>query len=109
MATGAVYYQSLPFRRVDSALRTLTVAKLIAGAAGLLLHAAWARAATRRALRPIDELTAAAHAVARGELGTRMPENDRDLAPVARVFNAATADLERRVQADARFASCARR
>jgi signal transduction histidine kinase len=34
-----------------------------------------------------------------------MPENDPDLAPVAQVFNTTTADLERRVQADARFAS----
>ena len=105
LATGASYYQSLPFRRVDNALRTLTVAMLAAGAAGLVLNALWARAATRRALRPVDELTAAARAVARGELGTRMPEHDRDLAQVARVFNTTTADLERRVRADARFAS----
>jgi HAMP domain-containing protein len=92
LATGASYYQSLPFRRVDNALRTLTLAMLAAGAAGLVLNALWARAATRRALRPVDELTAAARAVARGELGTRMPEHDRDLAQVARVFNTTTAD-----------------
>lgn len=45
MATGAIYYQSLPFRGVNSALRTLTVVMLTAGAAGLLPPARVRRAA----------------------------------------------------------------
>jgi len=105
LTSRASYYQSLPLNRVESGLRALTVAVVLAGLAGLLLSGLWARAATRRALRPVDELTAAAHAVARGELSTRLPETDRDLAAIARLFNATAAALERRVRSDARFAS----
>ncbi len=70
----------------------------------MLLSLLLARLAIRGAMRPVRELTAAAQAVARGELSTRMSTDDRDLTELAEVFNATTADLERRVRADARFA-----
>ena len=104
LRTGASYYQSLPFRELNAALGRLRDTLLIAGAISILLSLLLARLAIRGALRPVEELTAAAQAVARGELNTRMPEDDRDLTELASVFNATTADLERRVRADARFA-----
>lgn len=104
LRTGAAYYQALPFRELDSTLGRLRSTLLVAGVLSLLLTLLLARLAIRGALRPVEELTAAAQAVARGELGTRMPEDDRDLAELAGVFNATTGDLERRVRADARFA-----
>lgn len=104
LRTGASYFQSLPFRELNTALSRLRLALLVAAAVSLLLSLLLARLAIRGALRPVEELTAAAHAVARGELGTRMPEDDRDLTELARVFNTTTGDLERRVRADARFA-----
>jgi signal transduction histidine kinase len=62
--------------------------------------------ASRRALRPLTELTIAAGQVARGDLHVRMPENDDvDLAPLAASFNHTAAALERRVRQDARFAA----
>jgi len=104
LRTGAAYYQSLPFRELDDTLASLRTALLGAGATVALSSLLLAGLAIRGALRPVEDLTRAAQAVARGELGTRMPEDDRDLAELARVFNATTADLERRVRESARFA-----
>lgn len=104
LRTGASYFQSLPFRELNSTLSTLSTALLGAGVTVALSSLLLAGLAIRGALRPVEDLTRAAQAVARGELGTRMPEDDRDLAELARVFNATTADLERRVRESARFA-----
>lgn len=101
----ASYYQSFPLRRLDSALHSLRTTLVLAGAAAVLLAALLGWLATRRALRPVDELTAAARAIASGRLATRLPEDDPDLAEIASVFNATAAALESRVRADARFAS----
>lgn len=98
------YYQALPLRELESSLGRLRLALLVAGASSVLLSLLAARLAVRGALRPVTELTAAAHAVAQGRLDTRMPEEDRDLAAIASVFNATTRDLERRVRESARFA-----
>jgi signal transduction histidine kinase len=101
----AAYYQSLSVRELDLTLRRLGMVLLVAGVIGVAVSGLLALVLTRGALRPINRLTAAAQAVARGELSTRLPEDDRDLAELARVFNTTVADLERRVRADARFAS----
>ncbi|MBO0874752.1 MAG: HAMP domain-containing protein, partial [Pseudonocardia sp.] len=62
--------------------------------------------ASRRALRPLAELTTAAARVARGDLHARLPEHaDADLAGLAASFNRTAGDLERRVRQDARFAA----
>lgn len=105
LGDGRTYYQSLPFRRLNDALGVLRATLVTAGVSGVVLGGLLGWVATRRALRPIDELTAAARAVARGELTARMPEDDPDLAQLAATFNATTAALERRVKADARFTS----
>lgn len=104
LSTGASYYQSLPFRELDRTLSTLSLALLGAGVTVALSSLLLAGLAVRGALRPVEDLTRAAQAVARGDLGTRLPEDDRDLADLARVFNATTADLERRVRESTRFA-----
>lgn len=105
LGEGRTYYQSLPFRRLNSALGALRATLVTAGVSGVVLGGLLGWVATRRALRPIDELTVAARAVAGGELTARMPEDDPDLAQLAATFNATTAALERRVKADARFTS----
>ncbi|WP_324277689.1 HAMP domain-containing sensor histidine kinase [Blastococcus brunescens] len=61
---------------------------------------------TRPALRPLDRLSAAAAAIAAGELTARIdPRGDPTLIPIAESFNATAEALERRVSADARFAA----
>ena len=105
LRTGAGYFQVLPLRELDRTLGRLRLVLLLAGATSAVLSLLLARLAIRGALRPVQELTDAAQAVARGELATRMPQDDRDLAELAAVFNETTADLERRVRASARFAA----
>ena len=78
LGEGRTYYQSLPFRRLNSALGALRATLVTAGVSGVVLG---------------------------GELTARMPEDDPDLAQLAATFNATTAALERRVKADARFTS----
>lgn len=104
--TGSdIFVELFPLLELDRTLRFLGIV-LVAGAAssGLLGFAlgAWA---SRRALRPLTELTAAASRLASGELQTRLPQyGDRDLAALASAFNNTTEALEARVLRDARFA-----
>lgn len=78
--------------------RTLLLAALIAGSAGLLLSVALAR----RILKPVEELTAAARGMEAGDLSRRVPVRGEDeIAGLARAFNAmadrrATAERLRR-------------
>ena len=104
LAPQAAYFQSLPFRELTATLQNLRLALLGAGLTGVLLSLVLARLALQGALRPVEELTTAAQAVARGQLDVRLPEQDRDLAELAALFNATTDALERRVRASARFA-----
>jgi two-component system sensor histidine kinase MtrB len=61
--------------------------------------------ASRRALRPLTELTAAASRIAGGDLKARLPDQaDPDLGPLANTFNSTADALEQRVLRDARFA-----
>jgi two-component system sensor histidine kinase MtrB len=100
-----VFVQLFPLLELHRSLSFLGVV-LVAGVAssGFLGFGlgAWA---SRRALRPLAELTAAASRVASGELHTRLPQyRDRDLAALATAFNDTTEALEARVRRDARFA-----
>ena len=70
-----------------------------------LLGVALGAWASRRALRPLTELTAAASRVAGGDLRARLPEQaDPDLAQLAVTFNRTADALENRVRRDAGFA-----
>ncbi len=102
---GDAYFAVFGLDDLSRTLRILAVAlvlaALVTSAAGLFVG----RIASRVALRPLAELTEAASAVARGDLDTRLRfEHDRDLVGIARSFNQTTAELQHRVEADARFA-----
>ena len=61
---------------------------------------------SRPTLRPLERLSAAAAAIAAGDLGARMdPRGDPALSPIASSFNRTAAALEERVRTDARFAA----
>lgn len=61
--------------------------------------------ASRLMLRPVHDINRAAAAIAHGDLSARLaPRGDPDLDALAESFNRTAADLEERVQADARFA-----
>jgi two-component system, OmpR family, sensor histidine kinase MtrB len=103
--TGGTYIELFPLVELSGTLRFLS-AVLVAGTAlSGLLGVGLGLWTSRRALRPLTELTATASRVAHGNLDARLPEQgDPDLAPLAATFNATADALQQRVQRDARFA-----
>jgi two-component system, OmpR family, sensor histidine kinase MtrB len=104
--TGVTYVEVFPLRDLDRTFRFLALLLLGGVLASALLGASVGLWASRRVLRPLTELTAAAARIARGDLGTRLPlRDDPDLGPIAAAFNETAGDLQARVERDARFAS----
>ena len=108
-AAQSGYFEVYRLDDITSGLRSLIVALALATfvttvAAGILGY--WASGLT---LRPLSRISEAAEAVAVGQLDTRIDErdyaSDRDLAPLARNFNAMVDALQERIDRDARFAS----
>lgn len=100
-----VFVELVPLDELQATLRFLAV--LLAGGTVLatMLAAGLGIATARRALRPLDDLTAAAARVARGDLDARLPvEDDPELAALAATFNDTVQDLQERVRRDIRFA-----
>jgi signal transduction histidine kinase len=105
-AARADYIEVFPLRELDRTFRFISL-MLLAGVLGSgLLGASIGVWASRRALRPLTELTAAAARMAGGDLGSRMPVRaDPDLRPIAAAFNETAASLQARLERDTRFAS----
>lgn len=79
---------------------------LVAGVVGAgFVGLVTGRAASRRMLRPLTDVSTVAAAIAHGNLSARLSaDTDPDLDSLARSFNRTAAALERRVHADNRFA-----
>jgi two-component system, OmpR family, sensor histidine kinase MtrB len=104
--TGVSYVEVFPLRDLDRTFRFISLMLLGGVLATALLGATMGWWASRRALRPLTELTAAAARIAHGDLSTRLPlRDDKDLGPIAAAFNETAGDLQARVARDARFAS----
>jgi two-component system sensor histidine kinase MtrB len=103
VGTGTgVFVELFPLVELERTLRFLGIVLVCGVVAGGLLGFALGAWASKRALRPLTELTAAASRMASGDLRTRLPEHtDRDLAALATAFNDTA---EARVLRDARFA-----
>jgi signal transduction histidine kinase len=100
-----IYIELFPLVELESNFRFLSTILITGTAISGLLGTALGWWASRRALRPLTELTAAAARMAHGDLQARLPEQaDPDLAPLATTFNATASALEQRVRRDARFA-----
>ncbi|MEO6090183.1 MAG: HAMP domain-containing sensor histidine kinase [Umezawaea sp.] len=102
----AVYLELFPTLQLDRTFRYLS-SLLVAGTlVSALLGFGLGSWASRRALRPLTELTMAASRIAGGDLRARLPDRpEPDLQPLATTFNATADALEQRVLRDARFAS----
>lgn len=99
------YFELFPLSELDYSLTVLSLVLPIAAALTTALGAALGRTASRRALAPLTTVTDAAAAIASGGRSVRLDAaGDADLAPLADSFNRTAAALERRVEADARFA-----
>ncbi|MCX2951408.1 sensor histidine kinase [Lentzea sp. NEAU-D7] len=100
-----VYVELFQLVQLDRTFRFLSglliAGTVLSGLIGVGLGS-WA---SRRALRPLTELTAAASRIAGGDLKARLPDQaDPDLEPLATTFNTTADALEQRVLRDARFA-----
>lgn len=101
-----LYVELFPLVQLDRTFRFLSGlligGTVLSGLIGTTLGS-WA---SKRALRPLTELTAAASRIAGGDLKARLPaQADPGLAPLATTFNTTADALEQRVLRDARFAS----
>ncbi|WP_330186077.1 HAMP domain-containing sensor histidine kinase [Dactylosporangium sp. AC04546] len=72
-ATGATVLVALPTEPVRQTVRRLVLTELSAGLAMLLLLAAAGRLLVARSLRPLEQITATAAAIADGRLDRRVP------------------------------------
>ncbi len=105
VSADTVFIQLFPLVELERIQRFLILVLIAGAAASGLLGVGIGWWTSKRALRPLTELTASAARFAAGDLQVRLPEQvDPDLAPLASTFNATVEALERRVRMDARFA-----
>lgn len=99
------YIELVPLTQLDRILKFISSVLLAGVLMSTVLATAFGFWASRRALRPLTELTEAAGRVAAGDLRTRLSSHeDSDLAHLAVTFNRTADALEDRVRRDARFA-----
>lgn len=100
------FVEVFPLRDLDRTFRFISLMLVGGVLVSGVLGGSLGRWAGRRSLQPLTELTEAAARIAHGDLGTRMPaRDDPDLGPIVAAFNETAADLQARVERDARFAS----
>jgi signal transduction histidine kinase len=105
-AVGATYFEVFSLDELEGTLRTLAFALTAAALFTTIAGAALGRWASGRALRPLAGVTEAAVAIAGGELDTRVEAGDDvDLQELASSFNRMTANLQERIEREARFTS----
>jgi two-component system, OmpR family, sensor histidine kinase MtrB len=102
----ATYFEVFSLDELAGTLRTLAFALAAAALVTTLAGAALGRWASGRALKPLSGVTEAAVAVAGGELDTRVDAGDDvDLQELAAAFNRMTANVQERIEREARFTS----
>ncbi len=105
-AVHAAYFEVFSLQELAGTLRTLAFALAGAALVTTIAGAAVGRWASSRALRPLSDVTDAAVAIADGELDTRVEVgDDADLQELASAFNRMTANLQDRIEREARFTS----
>jgi two-component system, OmpR family, sensor histidine kinase MtrB len=105
-ATGTQYYEAFPLNDVDRLLRTTGTALAIGAVVTVLFASALGWSTSRRLLRPLTRVSAAAGEIASGGLDTRMaPESDPDLNRLAKSFNEMADAVQSRIEREAQFAS----
>ena len=105
-AVDAEYYEVSVADELDSTLWTLALALGICAGLTTLAGALLGRAASRRVLAPLGEVTSAAVRVSAGDMSTRLGNTeDPDLAALVGAFNSMVDALHERIERDARFAA----
>lgn len=99
------YVELVPLTDLRDTVRRTWWLLLVVALGTSVVSASTGWLASRRMLRPVQDINRAAAAIAHGDLSARLaPRGDPDLDAIAETFNRTAADLEGRVQADARFA-----
>lgn len=103
---GADYYELTTQVELQRTLRRLALSLVVMALLTTAAAAALGHWATRRLLRPLTSVVAAARAIAGGELAARVePSADPDLAPLTTAFNDMVRKLADRMERDRRFAA----
>jgi two-component system, OmpR family, sensor histidine kinase MtrB len=103
---GAEYFEVAPLDELDETLRTLAVILTGTALATSLVGAVFGYLSARTALRPLQDVSAAAGSIASGDLGIRIdPDSDPDLSAITTSFNEMAEALQARIERDERFAS----
>ncbi len=106
LSTTDSYFEIFSLSNLDSTLGALGESLIAASVLGFLVSLAIGAWATRRVLRPVREIGAAAAAISGGRLDARLDAGgDQELAELATGFNSMVDTLQRRIERDARFAS----
>ncbi|SED14467.1 Signal transduction histidine kinase [Nocardioides exalbidus] len=102
----AEYFEVAVADELDATLHTLALALAIGAALTTVAGAALGRAASRRVLAPLRDVTGAAVAISAGDLERRLRDtDDPDLSELVASFNNMVDALRERIERDARFAS----
>jgi two-component system, OmpR family, sensor histidine kinase MtrB len=100
------YFEIVSLGELENTLESIGISLLAAALLSTLAGAAVGWWAARRVLRPLRGIGDAAHALATGQLETRVAaSDDGDLATIAESFNDMASSMQERIERDARFAS----
>ncbi len=100
------YFEAFSLDNVARTLRVLSTAIALGGAATVAFAGVAGWWISRGLLRPLGRVADAAGEIAGGSLGARLaPEDDPDLARLARSFNDMADAVQARLEREARFAS----
>ncbi len=106
-AVETQFFEVFSLRRTEHSLRVLALVLILSALATCILGLAGGIWASRRAVRPLMEVSAAAASIAEGELTTRLEvgQADMEVQRLTESFNTMVDRLVTRMERDARFAS----
>lgn len=106
LPSGTGFYVIDSMRELDQTLRTLALVLTLVAAGTTAAGAGFGWYVTRRVLRPLDTVTAAAREITAGDLGARLdPATEPDLERLTTSFNEMVDQLSARLERDRRFAA----
>lgn len=104
LAANAEFYEVTDLSELQQSLTTLAAVLAGGAAAATLAGAAFGTWASRRTVRPLEDVAAAATRISGGELTARLaPTDDPDLEGIVASFNSMVDALGARIERDARF------
>ena len=105
-SVSSAYFEVTSFEELENTLSSLGISLLAAALVTTIAGGALAISVSRRVLRPLAHVSAAAVAIAGGRLDTRVAAiDDADLGKLVTSFNDMAGALQERIERDARFAS----